>query len=121
MGIVVCVVMLLGLVILRPIPWSSAEATSLEPKFVFTVVISLGAIGCWNLIYGYLKIDGFWHVASIVSGLAMILASALVLREKNSPAKNGPFRNTVVALLAVSFLVYAVTLIQLNLGYPILR
>jgi hypothetical protein len=30
-------------------------------------------------------------------------------------------RKAVVAVLALSFLVYAVTLIQLNLGYSILR
>lgn len=121
MGIVVCIVMLLGLVLLRPTPWSGAEASSHDPRFVYTVAALLAALGCWNLVYGYLKIGGFWHIASIVSGLIMMVASAFVLIEKDNPAKNCPFRNSIVTLLAVSFLLYAVTLIQLNLGYPILR
>lgn len=121
MGIVVCIVMLLGLVVLRPTPWRADVTASQLPKFVLFTVAALLGVGAWNVIYGYLKIDGFWQLASIVSGLTMVAASVLVMMEKDGKIIVGRIRTAVVAVLAISFLLYAVTLIQLNLGYPILR
>lgn len=124
MGIVVCIVMLLGLSVLQPSPWNSAKRALHASKFVLFTGTALLAIGLWNVIYGYLNIDGFWMWAAIISGVAMVLASYYVFSERhevsNSQVTVSSVRKVVVALLAISFLLYAVTLIQLNLGYPIL-
>jgi hypothetical protein len=124
MGIVVCIVMLLGLSALQPSPWNKDKRAQHAPSFVLFTAVSLLGFGLWNAIYGYLSINGFWMWASIVSGCAMVLASYYVFRERpselNSVVNNHRVRKAVVAALAISFLLYAVTLIQLNLGYPIL-
>ena len=134
MGIVVCISMLLGLCVLQPTPWNSTKRAKQAPKLVLFVAVALLGLGLWNLVYGYLNINGFWKLASIVSGIAMVMASVYVFNERNIMAEdvnnntdnhsnfsNSALRKAVVAVLALSFLVYAVTLIQLNLGYPILR
>jgi len=125
MGIVICIVMLLGLSVLQPSPWNSLKRTQHASKFIWFTGASLLGFGLWNLIYGYSNIDGFWMWASIISGLVMILASYYVLSERheesNSVVSVSLARKAVVAVLAISFLLYAVTLIQLNLGYSILR
>ncbi|MFT6099859.1 MAG: putative membrane protein YiaA [Arenicella sp.] len=125
MGIVVCVVMLLGLSVLQPSPWNSAKRARHASKFILFTSVSLFGFGLWNVIYGYLNINGFWMWASIISGLAMVLASYYVFSERHEETESvfsvSSLRKAVVAVLALSFLVYAVTLIQLNLGYSILR
>jgi hypothetical protein len=121
MGIVVCIVMLLGLVVLRPTPWRAEVTSSQAPKFVLFTAVLLFTVGAWNLTYGYLSIDGFWQLASVISGITMIVASILVMLERERATNVGRLRTLVIVLLALSFLLYAVTLIQLNLGYPILR
>jgi len=97
------------------------------------VAVALLGLGLWNVIYGYLNISGFWLWVSLVSGIAMVLASFYILAETNvdidsqetsdvnAQINNSKLRNAVVTVLALSFLVYAITLVQLNLGYPILR
>lgn len=136
MGIVVCISMLLGLSVLQPTPWNSAKRANHHPRLVLVTAITLFALGTWNFFYGYLNINGFWSMASMVSGSAMVFASYYVYRERPSaplPEKNtvsddsqsdkaqSGIRKAVVAVLALSFLVYAITLVQLNLGYSILR
>ena len=53
----------------------------------------------------------------------MILAAGMVAGDKtaNVAPERTAAQNTIIVVLALSFLVYAVTLIQLNLGYAILR
>jgi hypothetical protein len=125
--------MLLGLSILQPTPWNSAIRAKHASRFVVFTGTALLILGFWNLLYGYLNMTGFWFWASIVSGIAMVLASYYVFTERDASvnskdvdfdakaANTSGFRKSVVAVLALSFLMYAVTLIQLNLGYPILR
>lgn len=120
MGIVVCIVMLMGLIVLRPTPWRTEVSAEQASGFVFFTAALLFFIGGWNLIYGFLNIQGFWCFASMVSGLAMIAAAFFVLMEKGGTIKFSLVRKLIVLVLGVSFLLYAVTLIQLNLGYPIL-
>ncbi|MGK0374802.1 MAG: phosphatidylglycerophosphate synthase [Arenicella sp.] len=125
MGIVVCIVMLLGLSVLQPSPWNSVKRVQHASKLVLFSSGSLLAFGLWNVIYGYSSINGFWMWASMISGSAMVLASYYVFSERhaeqNSEANTSGLRKVVVALLAISFLLYSTTLIQLNLGYSILR
>lgn len=131
MGIVVCICMLLGLSVLQPTPWNSAKRSNCHPKLVLFTAATLLVLGTWNFFYGYLSISGFWSLASMVSGSAMVLASYYVYRERPSGLlsetdaasdnSQSRMRKAVVAVLALSFLVYAITLVQLNLGYSILR
>lgn len=121
MGIVVCIGMLFGLSVLQPTPWNSGKRAQHSPEFVaFTGVAMLG-LGFWNVIYACLNISGFWFWASLISGIAMVLGSFFVVSEEQRGPKESNLRRAVVVVLAISFLLYAVTIIQLNLGYPILR
>jgi len=120
-GIVVCLVMLLGLVVLRPSPWDKDHRVELHPKFVLVVVTLLAVIGSWNVIYAIFKIHGFWFFMSLLSGVTMVFAAILITLGDYSSNEPSISRNLIIAVLALSFLVYAVTLIQLNLGFAILR
>lgn len=113
---------------LRPSPWNGAHKVSFDPRFRQIVWIMLGMLGVWNVLYGLFKIDGFWFFMSLVSGLAMVLAAGVIASDGGSnqnDSNEGQPRslgeNSIVFILGLSFLVYAVTLIQLNLGYAILR
>ena len=121
MGIVVCISMLLGLSVLQPTPWNGSRRTKHASKFILFTAVALLLLGLWNLVYGLFSISGFWLWASVISGLAMVSASIIIFSEFNAEVQSSQLRKTVVAVLAISFLVYAVTLIQLNLGYSILR
>ena len=148
MGIVVCISMLLGLSVLQPTPWNRVKRSKHDPRFALFTAIALLILGAWNFIYGYLNISGFWFWASMISGAAMVFASYFIFIERTLNAHTSGLqadlsiddnsdtkaldvditgrsatsvRKAVVVVLALSFLVYAVTLVQLNLGYPILR
>ncbi len=123
MGIVVCISMLLGLTVLQPTPWNRSARVKQPTQFVMFTAFSLLSLGLWNVIYGYFTISGFWMWASLISGSAMVLASFYVFIEQGSESSDidhSNVRKATTIVLALSFLVYAVTLIQLNLGYPIL-
>lgn len=137
MGIVVTIAMLLGLVVLRPTPWSARDERSQAQGFMRFTMFFLLFIGIWNFAwYGLRHASEFWGVVSLVSGLAMV-AAAFFVRLKSreasgTDAQQSSFtasekkwlrrlRITVVWSLAAFFLLYAVTLVQLNLGYSILR
>ena len=129
MGIVVCIIMLLGLSVLQPTPWDSSRRAQYAPTFVICVALLLCGVGLWNVIFGLLKIEGFWMWASLVSGVAMTFGAGYIFSEQNADFNAGGdlqvdhtgMRKGVVIVLALSFLLYAVTLIQLNLGYSIVR
>lgn len=131
MGIVVCISMLLGLAVLQPTPWDSSKRGGHAPKFILFAGAALLGFGAWNVLYAYFKLDGFWSWMSLISGVAMVVGSYYIFSEqgsnisdeghiKNSGASGSRFRKAVVAVLSLSFLLYALTPIQLNLGYPIL-
>ena len=122
MGIVVCLAMLLGLVMLRPSPFNAKHRVDFNANFKRIVSIALGALGLWNALFGVFAISGFWSVMSIVSGIAMVLAAAVIVRDQTeNSGESSNAENGIILVLAICFLVYAVTLIQLNLGYAILR
>ncbi len=121
MGIVVCISMLLGLAVLQPSPWNRSARVDHHKGFVLFTAIALATLGCWNALYGFFNIDGFWRWASLLSGIIMVIAAAYIFVERTRDASRSLLRRIVTILLAVSFVLYAVTIIQLNLGYPILR
>ncbi|MFT6406931.1 MAG: cytochrome c oxidase subunit IV [Arenicella sp.] len=125
MGIIVCITMLLGLSVLQPSPWDSAKRLEHAPKLVLFTALLLFCLGLWNALYGYFSLSGFWSWASVVSGSAMLCASLYVYSERKTESgavhSASLLRKAVISVLAISFVVYAVTLIQLNLGYAIIR
>jgi len=126
MGIVVTIAMLLGLVVLRPTPWRDGASENGDLRFVVFTSATLLLTGLWNALwYGLRNLDSFWGVAALVSGIIMILAAMIIFLESGEPVVAdstwvGSIRSLVVWALAACFLLYAVTLVQLNLGYPII-
>lgn len=116
-----CISMLLGLVVLQPTPWNRATRVDHHQGLVLLTAIALAGLGCWNVFYGFFNIDGFWRWASLLSGITMVMAAVYIFVERTSDASSCFVRRIVTTLLAMSFVLYAVTLVQLNLGYPILR
>ena len=125
MGIVVTIAMLLGLVILRPTPWNNTHSEKQDLRVVTFTSASLALFGLWNVAwYGFRHFDQFWGWTAIISGLSMIFAAIIIMVERtNQNTSTGTWlaaiRGFVVAVLASSFILYAVTLVQLNLGLPI--
>lgn len=135
MGIVVCVTMLLGLLTLLKKPGK----TTLKKGFLDTVYKLAPALtvimGLWNFAwYGLRHLGTFWGHAALATGLVMLMAGIILLIESNTGGKflRTPallaiykllklLRIPVVIGLLAGFLLYAVTLIQLNLGYEIIR
>ena len=105
MGIVVTIGMLIALI--------GLHRTRPAPLWVIAVVLTLGL---WNAgWYGVRHWDEFWGVAAIVSGSLMI-AAAVLLRRATAIRS---LRMTISVGLVASFLLYAVTIIRLNLGLSI--
>lgn len=121
MGIVVTIIMLLGLMNLRPTPWSDSNREVFAANFVLASMVLLFIGGFWNaVIYGFTHAEEFWGVAAIVSGIVMMAAGMFI-----GIRQFGPFEfssgllwaeRLTVLLLFLSFLLYSITLIQINLG-----
>ena len=61
----------------------------------------------------------FWGLAALLSGLLMLCASLVLVIERSSGGNVQPVaRLALVVGLAIFFLLYAITLIQINLGLP---
>ncbi len=123
MGIVVSIAMFLGLVqmFIKRSPLASLVAGGLL------------ALGIWNAAwYGLRHLTEFWGMAAISSGLAMIAAAIIVAGEARTTddTQGSPlhkiyrivigFRTVILFALLASFLLYAITLVRLNLGMPII-
>ena len=123
MGIVVTLVMLLGLLALFGQKYTSGSKTQ------FTIIGLLALLGAWNAFWhGVQYWPPIWAKAAIISGIFMILTALLLTVKKYSIADSflqGTAGKMTVYFIIVgllcSFLLYAVTLIQLNMGYPIIR
>ncbi len=126
MGIVVTFAMLLGLIILRPSPWRHDYREKQDLRLVTFTSSMLVLLGLWNTLwYGLRHLGDFWGWAAVLSGIAMLSSAFIIIRERSDPtASSGTFlgaiRGFVVGGLAISFLLYAVTIIQINMGLPIL-
>ena len=134
MGIVICVVLGLGSISLL---WPKVGSGKLSQAKLRLLALDrwvpavLMSAGLWNIFwYGARHLTSFWGNAAVVSGAIMLLAALLILGEKKPVASKWllafsnwikPFRSLIVMGLVLSFLLYAVTLIQLNLGSPIIR
>ena len=108
MGIVMAVIMLLGVLALVNPPWRSN---------IINIVLLLG--GLWNALwYGLRHLHSFWGNSALITGILMVLA-ALHLFGILKLSTGG---NKIYAIcLTAGFLLYSITIIQLNLGYDIIR
>lgn len=133
MGIVVTIFMLLGLLQLPPLANGSLNVFARNDKNTHWVGFGVLIAGAWNALWHGLRyLDTFWGVAGLVSGLLMMLAAILVLSRSGSVVSGNRFIKNVgqwlksisviiVLGLAASFLLYATTLIRLNLGLSIIH
>jgi hypothetical protein len=134
MGIVVSVIMFLGLCFLLPVPFVKARLLAAAPSSANSISGLLLLGGLWNSVwFGLQNIIAFWGIAALVSGVFMVLAALLVfvphgsgrLQElvwlQKAHALIHPMTSFLLICLSVCFLLYAVTLVQLNLGMPILQ
>ena len=108
MGIVMAIIMLLGVLALMNTRWKNN---------VISIVLLLG--GLWNIFwYGLRHLNSFWGNSAIITGILMVLA-ALHLLGILKLSKGG---NKIYAVcLTAGCLLYSITIIQLNLGYDIIR
>jgi hypothetical protein len=132
MGIVVTVFMLLGLsFLLSPLCWNIEKYKEKNSFFNF-VVYGLLLAGLWNALwFGLRNLEIFWGVAALISGIFMVVSSLILLGDNNRVLSAAvvvkiyktikPLRLLIILGLSGSFLLYAITLIQLNLGYPIIH
>lgn len=133
MGIVVCIAMALGLIAFMPMPWREpdenlSDKDSVTGKLRSFAPLGLAAAGAWNTFwYGLQNSASFWGMAGLITGVVMMLSAVVLTTQGNSNkliarlyAILNPFRVPLFVALLASFLLYLVTLIQLNLGLPII-
>ncbi|MFT5118099.1 MAG: hypothetical protein ACI9NY_001637 [Kiritimatiellia bacterium] len=133
MGIVVSVFMLLGLLMVSPLTWLSLGPKRQDHRLANFIGVGLLLAGLWNFCWHGLRfLNEFWGLAALVSGLFMLMVAVIILhRFANSAFANHPIVNSVYKLISplafiwvmgllFSFALYAVTLIRLNLGLPII-
>ena len=132
MGIVVTVFMLLGLLLLSPLANIGFNRFAKSGNNVTWVGFALLLAGLWNCLWhGLRHLDNFWGLAALISGVLMVFAAVLLLGRVGSAVLENPLvvrlnkllkpiSVVIVIGLAFSFLLYATTLVQLNLGLPII-
>ncbi len=113
MGIVVTLGMLDGLILLV----ANMRALSLPTVFKKPLAIFVLLCGLWNALwYGVQNVQQFWGLVALGSGVAMIITAWAVLANY----KSQPLNLVLFVMLAAFFLLYTVTIVQLNLGLPII-
>lgn len=133
MGIVVCVAMALGLIAFLPMPWREPDSQvsdkgSFSSKLQSFAPFVLATLGAWNALwYGLQNTASFWGMTGLITGIIMMLSAVVLTTQANNNKIItrfykilNPFRIPLFVTLLASFLLYLVTLIQLNLGLPII-
>ncbi len=132
MGIVVLVFMVLGILHQSPIKWFSLGALKYKPLVIQFIGSGLLLVGLWNVFwFGVRHLTVFWGIAALISGFFMIMTALVILAEHHSQFFTSIALKKIVdsikpllALwlvgLSVSSVLYGVTIIQLNLGLPII-
>jgi len=123
MGIVVTVAMLLGVLFMLPL--SVLRPVQYSMKAALIVAALLFVLGVWNSLYGISHWQAFWGVSALVSGVFMMLAGIVIYRDRDKttrlPAWLALVKAMIIIALLLCFGLYSITLIQLNLGYPIIH
>ena len=134
MGLVVTVSMLLGLLMASPFSRFSLGRQRYNKTLVSAIAAILFFMGLWNALWhGLQNLQHFWGIAALVSGIFMVLVAVQVMRQYgvNALSSNtivvtiyqtiNPLSGLWITGLFLSFCLYAITLIQLNLGFAIIH
>ncbi len=132
MGIVVTVFMVLGLLHQSPISFLSFGRLAKKASLTNFIGCGLLLTGCWNIFwFGLSHLSVFWGQAALVSGVFMVMTALLILLSPHSRWASNSFLKKLLyyikpllplwllGLLACAIL-YALTLIRLNLGLTII-
>lgn len=131
MGIVVTVFMVLGLLHQSPISFLSLGSFKQKKSLTNFIGIGLLLMGFWNsLWFGLRHLSAFWGQAALISGVFMVMTAFIILVSSSSTwlsnaglQKSSYFIKPLLPLwllgLLASAILYAVTLVRLNLGLPI--
>lgn len=132
MGIVVTVFMVLGLLHQSPISLLSFGRLAKKASLTNFIGCGLLLMGCWNIFwFGLQHLSVFWGQAALVSGVFMVMTALLILLSPHSRWASNSFLKKLsyyikpllplwlLGLLACAIL-YALTLIRLNLGLTII-
>lgn len=123
MGIVVSVAMLLALAMML-------FNKRLKNKKQSAVMLGIGFValsGIWNSAwYGVQNVPSFWGFAGLLSGLFMLASALILYLEMRTPkiiesCTYAAFRLSVMIGLSLYLLLYVVTIVQINLGLPIIH
>jgi uncharacterized membrane protein len=134
MGIIVCITMLFGLLYFVRNWQRSAEQnvkTGWFDHVIGSAPMLLLVIGLWNAAWhGLRHLGSFWGYAALITGIVMLLAGFILFVE-SKPQRPAALqavykilnrlRLPIFIALLMGFLLYAVTLVQLNLNYPIIH
>jgi len=114
MGIVVALVMLVGLVVMV------RKNTQAVTTKAVALLLLIG--GFWNALwYGLRNLSDFWGLAGLVSGIVMVLAAVYLWLSLSGNQQKTAIKVLLVCALGACFALYFITLLQLNLGYEIIR
>lgn len=127
MGIVVSVAMLLGLIIISiPRLYYQVQTSWL----LWAVLAFLVPAGLWNSAwYGLQYLSSFWGLAAFVSGILILLSGYIIYSKSfvETPysvcfdTTKQLIRILVIVGLSLCFLLYAITIIRINLGMSIIH
>ena len=128
MGIVMCLVMAISLLLIRPMRQFNFNPLVARPIVfkVFAILVLLG--GCWNALwYGLSHLNSFWGNAALGSGALTILTAVFVLSPINTVKGEAKLQAVVKVFewllsagLLAFLMLYIVTIVRLNLGFSIL-
>ena len=80
-------------------------------------------MGLWNFgWYGLQHTGSFWGLVALVSGFVLMVSSLYINPIiKITLLENNVVKNIIGLAVIASLALYAITLIQINLGLPIIR
>lgn len=114
MGIVMTIVMLIGLITLFK--------NNRTPALTIAVALLLKAAGLWNALwYGIQHLDEFWGYAGLLTGIVMLATSIFIWLTQNENQPKPIVKFLIAFALGISFALYFISIVQLNLGYEIIR
>ncbi len=119
MGLAVSIAQAFGLIAMIWTWFARNSAPSKARRFYtgHLAVTALSLLGLWNIAwYGMRNVETFWGQAAVITGVIMLLG-ALQLSERRILL---PKLAVFIGLIA-SFTLYAVTIVRLNLGLPIIN
>ena len=117
MGIVVAIVLVLGVLALH-------FNNRFPVMFHTQVTVSLTLVGVWNMgWYALRNVPSAWGWIALGSGATMLLAAAIIFFDQTRGVWNcsGIVSGLTKLTLTLFALVYVITIVQLNLGYPIFQ